>query len=100
MTGTAALKAPGEKLIRIRLSLKTGEVLDAAISGDFFIHPEESVGMLEEALRGPLGGPGVVAERLRRAAEAGGIELVGVSVESIARCALEAAASCADREDG
>ncbi len=96
MTGTATLKAPGEKLIRIRLSLKTGEVLDAAISGDFFIHPEESVGALEEALRGPLVGPRELAERLRRAAESGGIELVGISVESIARCALEAAASCPD----
>ena len=71
--------------------------MNAEISGDFFIHPEESVSTLEDALRGPLTGAGELAERLRRAAESGGIELVGISVESIARCALEAAASCTDR---
>lgn len=90
MTVQATLKAPGEKLIRIRLELEAHEVREAAISGDFFIHPEESVSILEEALLGRPGTQEKLLKRLQDAVELGGLELVGISAESIASCALKA----------
>lgn len=90
MTVKATLKAPGEKLIRIRLELQADEVREAAISGDFFIHPEESVSILEEALLVLPGTQEELLKRLRGVVELGGLELVGISAESIASCALKA----------
>ena len=90
MTVKATLKAPGEKLIRIRLELEAHEVREAAISGDFFIHPEESVSILEEALLVLPGTQEELLKRLRGVVELGGLELVGISAESIASCALKA----------
>lgn len=88
-TRSAVVKAPGEKLLRVSLDLGGGVVRAARISGDFFIHPEEGVLLLEKALCGAPEWDELVL-RLQSVIDAGGLELVGVSIESIARGALEA----------
>ncbi len=95
----AAMKAPGEKLLRVRLDINGGTVSAARISGDFFIHPEEAVAMLEDALKGPCGTRAAVLARLEKAVISGNIELVGLSIVSIADCTLRAA-SMRDAGDG
>ncbi|TAL35186.1 MAG: lipoate--protein ligase family protein, partial [Spirochaetes bacterium] len=44
------VKAPGEKLVRVRFILDAGRVTAIKISGDFFIHPEDAVESLENSL--------------------------------------------------
>jgi Bacterial lipoate protein ligase C-terminus len=54
MTGPEVLvsdyKAPGGKMLRIRLTEKQGRIESAKISGDFFLIPEDSLPKLEKML--------------------------------------------------
>jgi lipoate---protein ligase len=43
-------KAPGGKMLRVRLKEKEGRIASAKISGDFFLIPEESLSKLEKML--------------------------------------------------
>ena len=43
-------KAPGGKLVRIRLREEQGLITSVKITGDFFLVPEESLGKLEKML--------------------------------------------------
>jgi len=47
-------KVPGGKLIRIKADLENGQIRVIAISGDFFIHPEDVLTGLEDSLKGIL----------------------------------------------
>ncbi len=43
-------KAPGGKLVRVRLKEEASEIRSVKITGDFFLVPEESLGKLEKML--------------------------------------------------
>ena len=43
-------KAPGGKMLRIRIREKDGRIESAKISGDFFLIPEEGLSKLEKML--------------------------------------------------
>ena len=47
---SADYKAPGGKLVRVRLREEQGEIRSVKITGDFFLIPEESLGKLEKML--------------------------------------------------
>jgi len=47
---SADYKAPGGKLVRIRLKEEQGQIRSVEITGDFFLIPEESLGKLEKML--------------------------------------------------
>jgi lipoate-protein ligase A len=47
---TADYKAPGGKMVRVRLTEKDGRIETLKISGDFFLVPEESLSKLEKML--------------------------------------------------
>jgi lipoate-protein ligase A len=47
---SADYKAPGGKLVRIRLREEEGLIRSVKITGDFFLVPEESLGKLEKML--------------------------------------------------
>ena len=47
-------KAPGGKMLRVRLKEKDGRIESAKISGDFFLIPEESLSKLEKMLEDAL----------------------------------------------
>jgi Bacterial lipoate protein ligase C-terminus len=46
----ADYKAPGGKMVRVRLTEKDGRIDTVKISGDFFLIPEESLSKLEKML--------------------------------------------------
>ena len=46
----ADYKAPGGKLVRVRLKEEDGIIRTVKITGDFFLIPEESLGKLEKIL--------------------------------------------------
>ncbi len=91
MKGEGSYKAPGGKLVRVRVEY--GRTIEGVtITGDFFLHPEEGIDTLEESLKGVAVGAGeeAMAEALRRAAEARGLVMVGITPEGIARAVREA----------
>jgi lipoate-protein ligase A len=45
-------KVPGGKLIKVSASIRNGLIEEIKITGDFFLHPEESIEALEEKLKG------------------------------------------------
>jgi lipoate-protein ligase A len=47
---SADYKAPGGKLVRVRLKEVQGQIRSVRITGDFFLVPEESLGKLEKML--------------------------------------------------
>jgi lipoate---protein ligase len=79
------VKAPGEKLVRVRFHLDAGRVSGLKISGDFFIHPEDAVERIENSLNNLPFDENSAVEKLKNLIRGGTIELVGVSPESIAR---------------
>jgi len=49
---TSDYKAPGGKLVRVRMEEKNGEIETIRISGDFFLVPEDQLSKLEKMLIG------------------------------------------------
>jgi lipoate:protein ligase-like protein len=47
---SADYKAPGGKLVRVRLKEEQGMIRSVRITGDFFLVPEKSLGKLEKML--------------------------------------------------
>ncbi len=50
--GTASRKVRGGKLLRVRLKHDGSTITEIMITGDFFLHPEDGLAMLEVALLG------------------------------------------------
>jgi len=48
----ANYKIPGGKLVKVKLSAPSGKIEQVRILGDFFLHPEETILKIEEALLG------------------------------------------------
>ncbi|MCL5412820.1 MAG: biotin--protein ligase [Candidatus Marsarchaeota archaeon] len=85
MEGSSKLKVPGGKLIVIKLSYDD-RIRGIQILGDFFMHPEEALGLIESLLAGTKSSASreEIAGRIRAIAEQRHVEMIGVSPESIA----------------
>jgi hypothetical protein len=87
---SADYKAPGGKLVRIRLKEEGGVMRSVSITGDFFLVPEESLGKLEKMLEdAPLREPELrlLVDRFFRGTGAQGL---GVSGDDFVKAILSA----------
>lgn len=50
----AILKVPGGKMLRVFVDVNNGVISSIMITGDFFLHPEDVLPMIEEALVGKM----------------------------------------------
>ena len=82
---TAELKVKGGKLIRIRLLTKNKRIEKVEITGDFFLHPEETIDILEMALRGQMLDADL-GKSISNILKENGALLLGASPEDIAKC--------------
>ena len=48
----ASKKVPGGKLVRVHLQYDPFQLLKVSITGDFFMHPEDALEAIEDALIG------------------------------------------------
>ena len=84
-----AFKMDNEKLVRISLE-KEGDTIKAInISGDFFIHPEKGISLLEDAVNGIKIEKGYIKEVLEREVMDNHLELIGISTDTIEYGILE-----------
>ncbi len=84
-------KLPAGKLVRVAVDFDR-TISSVTITGDFFLHPEDKLELIEKALAGlPLT---ISEEDLRRrvefVVEVEGIEMTGVTPEAIARLVKKA----------
>ena len=87
---SADYKAPGGKLVRVRLKEEQGQIRSVKITGDFFLIPEESLGKLEKMLEdAPLQEPELrlLVDRFFRGTRAQGL---GVSPDDFVKAILSA----------
>ena len=83
-------KAPGGKMLRVRIREKDGRIESAHISGDFFLIPEESLSKLEKMLEDARLDEkelGLLVDRFFRGTRAQGL---GVSPDDFVRAILAA----------
>jgi lipoate-protein ligase A len=87
---SADYKAPGGKLVRVRLKEEQGLIRSVKITGDFFLVPEDSLGKLEKMLEdAPLREPELrlLVDRFFRGTGAQGL---GVSADDFVKAILAA----------
>ena len=48
----SSYKVPGGKLVKVKLEAASGKISEVKILGDFFLHPEETLQIIEESLIG------------------------------------------------
>ena len=85
---TGEYKTPGGKLVRVELDVADGVIVSASVSGDFFLEPDDALGVINEALVGAptaLGTP-ALATRIEDALPPG-VQLVGFDANAVASAA-------------
>lgn len=94
MQYVATTKVAGGKLLRVKVQVGDGAIRSAVLTGDFFLHPEDGVLRLEEALLEVARENDIqdfdanvetISERLREVVAREKLELVGFCVEDIAQ---------------
>jgi len=88
--GRAEYKVSGGKLIKVQLAEKDNRIQKIKITGDFFLHPEELIDELEEALTQCLLNESGLTEHIRIFMEKREATLLGASPEDFARCIVMA----------
>lgn len=91
LIGRAAEKIHGGKLVKAEVDF-AHSVNSVKITGDFFLHPEESIEKIERCMRGMDSDltQEKVADMVKRTVESHGIILFGVTEDAIARVVKQA----------
>lgn len=94
MHGFAEEKVPGGKLLRVKVDCDKA-VEKVQISGDFFLHPEESIKELESMVFGIDADmeENNIASLIAEEVKTKNIEMIGVSPQDIARVLKKAIAN-------
>ena len=87
---SADYKAPGGKLVRVRLEEENDEIRSIRISGDFFLVPEENLAKLEKMLVGVPLRESELKMLVRRFFNATRSKGLGVSPEDFVQALLSA----------
>ncbi len=94
MQSKVTAKIEGGKLLRIELELtESGEKVKAIkLTGDFFIHPEDSLQIIEKALvsTSPAIETATLSTNLQQLTSDQGIQMLGITNEAIAKTFAEA----------
>lgn len=86
MIGQAEEKIKGGKLLRIKVDYDK-KINSAHITGDFFLHPEDSVNQIEALIAGtPVAdGEKAIADKIKSYAKTQEIQMIGIDADAIAR---------------
>lgn len=86
MHGIATEKVPGGKLLRVKIDYDD-VIRNVSITGDFFLHPEESIEKIESALFGinVNDNEEKIINIINEVIKENNIELIGIDAEAIAR---------------
>lgn len=91
--GRAEYKVEGGKLVKAKVTMKGNKVQKVKVTGDFFLHPEDLIEELEEALVGSVLDESSLAELIRGVIAKRNAVLLGASPEDLAKCIVMAGKS-------
>jgi lipoate-protein ligase A len=85
MISKSIYKVPDGKLLKINLNYnqKTNKINNVRITGDFFVHPEEAIEMIEEELKNLKLDKINLFEKIQSVVTQNNIELIGLDAESL-----------------
>ncbi len=85
MEGFAEQKVPGGKMVSVRL-VYGPKIKNVQILGDFFLHPEDALPMIEKALVGtsPRAKKDEISGKIAKVLAMNNAELIGVTPDAIA----------------
>ena len=86
----ATYKVEGGKMIRVSLKEKDNRIQKIKLTGDFFLHPEELIEELEEALVGKPLNAQDLNETIKMLTKSRNATLLGASPEAFVKCILMA----------
>jgi hypothetical protein len=81
-------KVPGGKLLRVTSVINGGKIQSISIRGDFFIHPEEAVSVIEISLVGSIAERDQLHPLLSKIIIGNQIEIVGFEIEDLIDCII------------
>ncbi|MEM2112315.1 MAG: lipoate protein ligase C-terminal domain-containing protein [Candidatus Bathyarchaeia archaeon] len=86
----AEYKVEGGKLIKVQLAKKGNTIDKIKITGDFFLHPEETIEKIEGSLVRRILNEAELANLIRTVIEKNEATLLGASPEDFAKCIIMA----------
>lgn len=86
MEGSATEKVPGGKLVRMKIDYDE-KINSAKITGDFFLHPEESISEIENSLLGISKNETEenISKKVFELVQEKNLQLIGIDPAAIAR---------------
>lgn len=79
----ADYKAPGKKLIRLKVDIDKNTIKSCQINGDFFIFPIEGQEILEKTLENKPLNIEIIGNTLEKALKDNNIEILGIEIKDI-----------------
>jgi hypothetical protein len=86
MNSKSVYKVPNGKLLKIfiNINIKKKKINKINIAGDFFVHPEESIEIIEESLKNVKLEKDLITEKISSVAREKKIVFIGINSENIA----------------
>ena len=83
-------KVPDGKLLKVKLRVVSEKIAEVKVLGDFFLHPEDTILKIEDALIGISYNETSVAKAIDEVLKVSGATLVGATATDIAKTIMMA----------
>ncbi len=87
-------KPPSGKLLKVDATVERNVIKSIKITGDFFMHPEEAITLLEETLAGAPLDSDVLSDKLNTLCSKLNIHLIGLTVNDIVETLVKLKDEC------
>ena len=83
MIGKSVYKVPDGKLVKITLEVEDDQIISIKITGDFFLHPENGLELIENTLVGEKLHAGKLIGKINQVVQQKKLELYGLDPHSL-----------------
>ena len=90
MNNSAVYKVEGGKLIKVSLEAEQGKIASIKVFGDFFLHPEEAIELIEKGLQGAELNRETLKKKITSIVERNSIQLFGFKPLDLAKAIMVA----------
>ena len=91
--GKATYKVENGKMIKVSLEDSGGKIQEIKITGDFFLHPEEFIEVLEHSLVGLTLEKSNLLMKIKNMTKKHKVVLIGATIDDLVQCIINAKSS-------